>query len=464
MPEAVEYRGFWWSPDNADEQMPGQLSINSSNDAILELQVNLSKHKVRHQEFMPLLLGMSGNDEITLHNCRLVNTRVNSSGLRTYTLNAQTVFIGIHFCKEEEIRFKEISIRYSNLDEWVGRRDLKVKPSCGGKATIQFEPSQVTEIEVNGYLIAVNIRFSLSEVATQVNVIQKAWIDISSEQEKNLDDYYSLLYHIRTFLSLSMGASIGTVEMNGKKEANKITFSNGKERYIPIQIRYYISEWETAIKTIYQHQMLFALPDIQNQLGFHLRNWIDKAESLKPVYDLFFATRQNPYIHVESLFLSLTQAIETYHRRKYGGKYQSDEVYLHDLYKRFLDVIPPNLDKSFRRSLEEGKLKYANEYSLRKRLKGIISEIRSNLPIGFLAEKNKKRLDIFIEKVHKTRNYLTHYTDELQAEAVCDTIELYKIAQRLRVLLEICLLVEAGFNFDDIKKIFSKTQQKDKII
>ena len=464
MPEAAEYKGFWWSPDNSDQRIPGQFNINSSNDAILELQVDMSKNRFQRQEFILLLLGMSGNDRITLHECSLINTQINSSGLITYTFSVQTVFIGVHFCKKEEIRFKEISIRYSNLDEWVGRRDLKVRSSCGDKVTIQFKPSQVTKMQINGYLIAISIRFSRNESSTQVNVIQKAWIDISSEQEKNLDDYVSLLNHIRRFLSLLMDAPISTLEMNGKTKISKIIRENGREAYIPIQIRHYIPEWEATIRTIYQHQMLFPLPDVQNQLEIHLRNWIDKAESLRPVYDLFFATRRNPHIHVESLFLSLTQAIEAYHRRKYDGKYQADEDYRNGLYKRFLDVIPSNLDKDFRDALKEGKLLFANEHSLRRRLQEITKRICLNLPIGFFSQKNKKCLKAFIDKVHNTRNYLNHHTCKLRDKAVRDPMELHQIAKRLRVILDICLLEEAGFNFDDIKKMFSKVQHRDQII
>lgn len=319
-------------------------------------------------------------------------------------------------------------------------------------------------MQIKGYSIVVRISFSWNESFTQVNVIQKAWIDISSKQEKGLDDYFSFLHDIRNFLSLLMDAPTCILEMNAKTKANRTILEDGREIHDPIQIRRYIPEWQTAIRTTYQNEMLFSLPDIQNQFEVHLRNWIGKAESLRPVYDLFFATRHNPYIYVESLFLSLTQAIETYHRRKYGGKYQSDEDYRNDLYKRFLDVLPPNLDKCFREALKKGKLLFANEYSLRKRLKKITKRICSNLPIGFFSQKNKKRLEIFIEKVHNTRNYLTHYTCELRDKAVRDPIELHQIAQRLRVILEICLLEEADFSFDDIKRMLSKDRQQDKII
>lgn len=107
--------------------------------------------------------------------------------------------------------------------------------------------------------------------------------------------------------------------------------------------------------------MLFVFTSLRERLESYLTNWINKAELLGPVYDLFFATRFNPYIYCEHAFLSLIQAVETYHRRRFGGKYLTDDEYQQGLYRKFIDVIPPNINNEFRLSLIEGKLKFANE-------------------------------------------------------------------------------------------------------
>ncbi len=116
-----------------------------------------------------------------------------------------------------------------------------------------------------------------------------------------------------------------------------------------------------------------------------------------------------------------------------------------------MEVIPQDVDNGFRQSLIEGKLKFANEYSLRKRLLELIDRIAPNVPVGFLASKEGTRE--FISKVCDTRNYLTHYSPELQYRAATQASELGKVARQLGVLVEICFLVEIGFGFNAIREM-----------
>lgn len=61
----------------------------------------------------------------------------------------------------------------------------------------------------------------------------------------------------------------------------------------------------------------------------------------------------------------------------------------------------------------------------------------------------------FINKVVNTRNYLTHYDQGLKNQAAGDE-ELVHIIQKLKLLMEICLLSELGFSLDEIKSLLSK--------
>lgn len=153
--------------------------------------------------------------------------------------------------------------------------------------------------------------------------------------------------------------------------------------------------------------------------------------------------------------MNLAQCAETYHRRRFGGKYQSDEEYRNDLYQRFLEAIPQDLDGGFRQSLKQGKLRFANEYSLRKRLQEITNKL-STLPISFINTDEAQAR--FISKVCDTRNYLTHYDPQLQDKAA-KGIELFELKEKLKILLGICLLEETGFSFESIRDIITTDQR-----
>jgi hypothetical protein len=116
----------------------------------------------------------------------------------------------------------------------------------------------------------------------------------------------------------------------------------------------------------------------------------------------FFGTIYDPSMYRELRFLALSQAIESFHRRIYGGQYVTDKEYepIRDV---LIKAIPDNLDEDFKESLKKG-LEHGNEFSLRKRLKGLVNQFWKNCLENFV--KNKRD---FIDHIYDTRNYLTHW-------------------------------------------------------
>ena len=89
---------------------------------------------------------------------------------------------------------------------------------------------------------------------------------------------------------------------------------------------------------LYPYDMLFTFKDISDRFEILLKNWFEKADTLGPVYDLYFGTLYNPRMYLQHQFLSLIQAIEVYHRRKFEGKYLSDDDY-EPIYEKFEEFI-----------------------------------------------------------------------------------------------------------------------------
>jgi hypothetical protein len=67
-----------------------------------------------------------------------------------------------------------------------------------------------------------------------------------------------------------------------------------------------------------------------------LNAWFDRARPLRPVYTLYFSALYSERMYLESEFLSLAQALETFHRNLYGveGKQYSLKDRLDDLSRR----------------------------------------------------------------------------------------------------------------------------------
>lgn len=154
------------------------------------------------------------------------------------------------------------------------------------------------------------------------------------------------------------------------------------------------------------------------------------------------------------------QALESFHRVKMGGKYLSNEAW--QPYRTALaEKISSELDADHKESLKS-RIKYGNEFSLRKRV-GELLETLDEKVSSSLSPTDK----YFTADLVDTRNYLTHYDDELKGVALKNA-DLYWVNQRLRVLITILLLKEIGIReeftvnlmkkHNKIRQVFNKNE------
>ncbi|HOV32941.1 MAG TPA: hypothetical protein PLX23_06225 [Candidatus Hydrogenedens sp.] len=247
---------------------------------------------------------------------------------------------------------------------------------------------------------------------------------------------------------------LGTTEpvyplaIEGITEINKRIIpinSDSSPCYPPVKIFYRLMNIPKAYKSLSPYNMLFTLTDISDRFETFLKNWFDKADLLEPFYNLYFGILYNPPTNPRPRFLSLIQAVESFHRRKFGGQYLKKEDY-NKIYEVLTKAIPDDVVCDLKERLKE-YLKYGNEFSLRKRLKGIFKEYQEILN-KFIENQNA-----FIELVINTRNYLTHHDEELR-ESAANSKEITSLTERLKMLAEICLLTELEFSSEEIKGFF----------
>lgn len=456
MIKEFEHKGIWWLPDKPKKRISGTLRFTHSEGAVLDLIGSLKDIQDMNKTLEPeIILGVSSNGKnISLHKCFETKSTLSFPGFQTSSFYANVVFIGAHFQKKEDIKFKKISIHYSHLDEWVNLSGFDIQHFFDKKEVIIKyklpEPIQASVGE--DYKIFIDIRANgpiRSIVQKEASIKQRIYIRIEPSEEKSFDKYLNIMYHIQNFLSLGIMESTYPLAIEGITEANKEMIKD-KVYYSPVEIYYELPNISKTTKTLLPFDMLFTFKDISNRFEIFLRNWFEKADLLKPICDLYFGTLYNPHMYLEHRFLSLIQAIESFHQRIYGGEYLSDKEYKH-VYDALMNAIPNGVKREFRESLEN-KLKYGSEFSLRKRLKEIFNTYQEILN-GFIKNKNA-----FIEKVVDTRNYQTHHDEDLRERAVSEE-ELYRLTEKLKILLEICLLTELGFTSKEIRNLFSRNRK-----
>lgn len=448
MIEGFEHNGLWWLPNEPSNQVSGKLKFESNEGANLELIGSFIKDLTENSELLSpeIILGFSTNGRnITLHKCIETNRNLNIPGIITSSFISNLVLIGAHFEKPEDISFKSISVNLSYFDEWVDISGFDLQFNSDGSIIVEHKrPDSMAAGVSNDFRVSIKFAATRPLAARdRVKIEQNAYLHIESPQDKTLDEFISIINDIQRFLSLGILEPVYILTMSGKTEAAKISTREGPPHYTSVNV-YYTQPGSPFIpKTMFKHNMLFTLNDIRTRLDAHLQSWLNKAELLKPVYDLYFGTLYNPRLYLEHKFLNYVHAIEIYHRRTMTNIDLPEEEHK----RRVIEIINKVPD-AYKGWLED-RLKYSNEPTLRNRFREIVDE-NSDVIGNFINSK-------VIQQIVTTRNYLTHYDESLKNRTSRER-ELYYLINKLRLTLTVCLLKEIDFSLEEINEIIPRTR------
>lgn len=441
-----ELKGIWWLPDNPDLVVSGVLSFENERKLSLELLGSFYDIKSMGSlgggdYFKPeIILGVTDNGLIcTLLRNYETQNQINMPGIRKSIIKAQVLLIGKHFNKSDEICFSSFQANFTNLEHWLSEKPFSMTiPEDIKNGVWNLSHKWPPEFNVNIEDIGGSIE-STHEFKTDGDLIRnvlwksKAFLKITPDSQQHFEWFWGVVYDLCNLLTLLIGETTYITQVKGF--GNEIEIAPGQKTKETIEV--FITQKKPNInEAIYSFEMILPFPRIAEEIENIFFLWFSKSKSLRSVYDLFFGTFYNPGMYLQFQFLSLMQAIESFHRVTCGGKYLSDEKW--QPYKEKLtNEIPKDLESSHKDSLKS-RIKYGNEYSLRKRLDELLKTFKDGT-----AEALSPHKGYFTGVVVDTRNYLTHYDDELKSASL-EGADLYWANQRLRILITILLLKEIG--------------------
>ena len=148
---------------------------------------------------------------------------------------------------------------------------------------------------------------------------------------------------------------------------------------------------------------------------------------------------------MELNFLTLAQALETFHRRRRHGAILSKDEHKQKMYE-----ILENVPDTYKKWLKDA-LAFSNEKSLKIRLSELMDE---NIEVMRPIMNHKEE---FIKKVRDTRNYLTHFDHRMKKKAATGT-ELHWLTEKLSILLQGCLLQEIDIKPTEQLNLFNRNR------
>lgn len=457
----MEIKGFWWLPENPNLRLPGTLTFSPYKGFSLEVQGSFEEISEMNKFLTPdIILGFSRQGKnITLYKCFETSYKGHFPGILESIFSVNVGFIGVHFKQLSEIKFKKVSVKYNCLDEWLNISGFDITPKPEEKSVqIKYKLPRPIEIDLrNGLKIILEIRAklpSISIVQKEACIKQESVLTFEFPENIRFEDVHKYIYIFQNLLSLLTSEVVYPIKIFGNSE--KVVKSiQDKKLYEPIEIIYQLSSslFNKGKRPIHPFDMLCPYVSIQNKAEAIFNNWLEKVEILEPVFNLYFGTIYSGEMYLEFQFLSLVMALEVYHRRMI----KNEDISSAEHEERIKQILSNTPDK-YRDWLRE-KLKYSNEPNLRKRIKEIYNKLKN---IGYVNDLIPKKKD-FVDNVVNTRNYFVHYDRSLKDKSLKGT-ELYWLIQKLKVLVEICLLKEICFFDTEIDNIFQQNRKYKSLI
>lgn len=383
--------------------------------------------------------------QVTLIDCTVASANIGMAGFADVRMVANQLLVGMHLPNPASKPFDEVRVGLTGLNEWFGGRPIQsnvealASPEIGRQATItckhlpRFGFSPTSEGPSLGSEQVISPSWDWHNHGSIENQFE---LCLRPRAPFGLDECVFELFRLQAFMSILCGHQVyyqhARLFLHGLAE--KAQQRNG--------VRYMarFGRPHKELKKRLTDQMLLPLPAIRADLPTVWNAWTERYKEYQSAVELFTSTELFGGQLLNFQLLAIMQALETFHRNRCGGVYTSK-----DDYKTIEDVLKaaiPGPTADDLRSALNSKLKYGNEYSLRKRL----HKLANGLPGGVTGSVGKMihpSLKEFLGKSVDTRNYLTHYTVELEAQAFRDA-DLYWATRLLRWFFVVVLLDDMG--------------------
>ena len=379
--QPMETKGHFWLPEDSNARVSGVLRISEISEITLELTGILGNPlgipkdigagvtaSIKPGDPGPTrIVGIvEGGRPITLDRClRLRSSFGLPSGLSESTVRAEVACIGAEYEDQEEVLFSDFSFSIEGLDAWLLTSGIEFDQDFpNNKGTIHYHLPEVIPFNLPcGTLMNFSFALDFPDVTfpvTEAGVKQTAWLFATVEEPQPIEYFSSLTQKLCNFLSFALDQTLSIQSMTGYLD--QLTADDQKYRR-PVNIYMQLAPWKEKAPTIRWYNALFRYEHLAGRLNEIINEWFAHYETLQPAFDLYFASRTQAFMFVETKVLSLAQALETLHRRT-----SPDTEMPLDEFNSLRNTIAQNCPKP-RRTWVTEKLRYANELTFRTRMR-----------------------------------------------------------------------------------------------
>ncbi|WP_125184836.1 HEPN domain-containing protein [Leptospira kmetyi] len=401
-------RGYYWLPGQSREKdgRPGILTIK--NDGSHSLEVFGAFRESQHFESTKTVYGFSEKGkEISLLQVTDGGWEVSMPGFAISRYSGSYALIGGHFLDKSQFKVCAVRVRVPYLMEWHGNSGFSEKHENDKegnllKFTIEYSFPKTLKVQIDELQVSIAPVFRIKgDRINAAELNQETFLQVEVPTSRSFTEvYYPSVDNMLKFFSFAVGAPIRPDKILAYTESIESKYL--VEVYVAFAII-----MERSSKRIARQEMRFTFNHIGSIADQVLSAWLLNSQRILPAINQYFAGLHNDNLFLENEFLNITQALEVLHRTLYKG-----------------------------------------DFNFRERLIDLCN--RSSIANTFLVQTEK-----FIEYLYNSRNYYTHYPEDLKEKALSGP-DLFWLTQKARVLFEIHLMYELSFSESLVDQILRK--------
>lgn len=417
MEQTTTVKGYFYLPDNPADQLPGMLTYSQVEGINLDLFGHFNPPKDSSKYENDLILGVTSNGKkITLLNCYEYSRKMNFPGFPESKINSIYLLIGAHFDKKESISFNHCIIEYEDFNHWIDVSGFSMPKHNPENQEVLLKYKQPDRINFNlKRNWTASIEFNYSYPYEFFIPIQKAAIEqyaclkLKPDNEASLSEFQEVFSTFNSLLAMSYFTFpiIKSINFFSTTNTNaKESFEGDQQSKSELFFKTGIDQ-EKYKKHDDPHSFLLQYKDFGSGFEQKIKNWYLLNEKAETSLNILTECFMNRITSTELHFISLTQALENFHRR----------------------------------------IKLKKKVPFRSRLRDLILLLPNKVRLELF-----ENYDNFLDRIELNRNYYTHYSEDQEKKAG-SLNELFELSEKMKIFLTATVLLEIGFTNDEVERI-----------
>lgn len=419
-PTKILFTGSWWLSSQPSLRVGGNLVSVRRHDTRLRIVGELVALKDLSHRQHTIFGETTDGTPITLYRSANLSTlstrwrgRFEHSAASSQQFAPEVTIIGAHLAPEWPARFASVEFEVTHLAEWL-KIPAFTDHYLPGTLSPTWEYSRPPDIRIAlPSLVTLTVTSSLrgrADPLRYLKLVHSPALRIEATTPLSLDEW-----HRQYLVPLTRLITLGTERHNELTRLAVVPTSKREDRGAKVLL--YPSRQARVARSTAHVNVPLGFQDIRETPSVTVGRWLQLAQDLDNICDLYFDATYSPITYTHLQFLNLAQAAEVYHRRRSNRK-----------------------------------------QSLQARLRALLDKVGEAVTPAIMNR------DAFIRRVEDTRDYYTHYDVKVLDNAVRDIESLYWLAQQMALVLAACLYLELGFTPDRVKGIMYSSERFNRVV